>query len=217
MLCAPSMWLRIHCQDHMETRSTGTLEISADEIDRRLIKGEEAHISSRGGARWRNCSRRDGGAVHRCRCYAGAGEHRRSRAFRRTGLHEHRQPDGHAGYADTFELVDGHADTDERTRLNRKAVHQASQNASGRPGPRPEPGAGRAGDAFSHVTLRMSSAGSPPICSIDGPGCAARWSRSAGSRPRAGCCRRRCGRAGRTPTGPPPRRTRSCAASPRPA
>jgi hypothetical protein len=44
----------------METRSTGTLEISTDEIDRRLIKGEEAHISSCGGDRRRNCSRRMG-------------------------------------------------------------------------------------------------------------------------------------------------------------
>jgi hypothetical protein len=130
MLCAPPMWLRIRCQDHTETHSTGTLEINTDEIDRRLIKGEEAHVSSCGCRRWRRCSRRDGRAVRRCRRYAGAREHCHPRTFRRAGLHEHLQPHGHTGYADAIELIDGRADTDERTRLT---VGRRSSAAAVRP------------------------------------------------------------------------------------
>jgi hypothetical protein len=130
MLCAPPMWLRIHWQDHMETHLAGTLEINTDEIDRRLIKGEEAHVSSCGGLRRRKCSRRDGCAVGRCGRYAGAGGHCHPRTFRRPGQHEHLQPNTHTRHADAIELIDRRACTDERTWLT---VGRRSSAAAGRP------------------------------------------------------------------------------------
>jgi hypothetical protein len=129
MLCAPPMWLRIRCQDHTETHSAGTLEINTDEIDRRLITGEEAHVSSCGGPRRRKCSRRDGRAVRRCK-HAGAGEHCHPRTFRRAGRHEHLQPNSNTRHADAIELIDRRAYTDERTWLT---VGRRSSAAAGRP------------------------------------------------------------------------------------
>jgi hypothetical protein len=122
----------------METHSTGTVEINTDEIDRRLIKGEEAHVPSCGGPRRRKCIRRDGCAVRRCRRYAGAGEHCHPRTFRRARQHEHLQPNSDTRHADATELIDRHADTDERTRLSRRTAligaggpTKADQNALG--------------------------------------------------------------------------------------
>jgi hypothetical protein len=93
------------------------LEIKTDEIDRRLIRGEETHVTSCSGHCRRKCIRRDGRAVCRGRRYAGAGEHRHPRRLRLAGHHECLPSASHARYDDAIEPIDGHAGTDGRTRL----------------------------------------------------------------------------------------------------